>query len=139
MAGADFIIGIFGLVFYLFMLMLPIALLVALQVWLCKKGKWLGLILPGISLALSLTLVFSVAAFGRMGGGNLRVTDENGNVLQEETVKAPPLKAEEVVAVGLVFLVSNIPTVVFGGIWLHYKGRRDTLDDLKRMRIEDLE
>ena len=36
------------------------------------------------------------------------------------------------------FLVSNIPTVVFGGIWLHYKGRRDTQDDLKRMRVEDL-
>ena len=35
-------------------------------------------------------------------------------------------------------LVSNIPTVVFGGIWLHYKGRRDTQDDLKRMRVEDL-
>ena len=40
----------------LFMFMLPIALLVALQVWLCRKGKWLGLILPGISLALSLVM-----------------------------------------------------------------------------------
>lgn len=139
MAGAGFIVGIFGLVFYLFILLLPIALLVALQVWLCKKGKRLGLILPGISLVLSLLLVFSMAAFGRIGGGNLRLTDENGNVIQEEIIPAPPLKAEEVIAVGLVFLVSNIPTVVFGGIWLHYKGRRDTYEDLKKMRIEDLE
>ena len=133
------IMGVFGLIVYLFVIMLPIALLVALQVWLCRKGKRLGLILPGVSLALSLLLVFSIAAFGRIGGGNLRLTDGNGNVIQEETVPASRLKAEEVVAVGLVFLVSNIPTVVFGGIWLHYKGRRDTLDDLKRMRIEDLE
>lgn len=139
MAGAGFIVGIFGLVFYLFILLLPIALLVALQVWLCKKGKRLGLILPGISLVLSLLLVFSMAAFGRIGGGNLRLTDENGNVIQEEIIPAPPLKAEEVIAVGLVFLVTNIPTVVFGGIWLHYKGRRDTYEDLKKMRIEDLE
>ena len=37
------------------------------------------------------------------------------------------------------FLVSNIPTVVFGGIWLYYKNRRDFKDDLKKMKIEDLE
>ena len=132
------IMGVFGLIVYLFVIMLPIALLVALQVWLCRKGKRLGLILPGVSLALSLLLVFSIAAFGRIGGGNLRLTDGNGNVIQEETVPASRLKAEEVVAVGLVFLVSNIPTVVFGGIWLHYKGRRETLEDLKKMRTEDL-
>ena len=30
MAGAGFIVGIFGLVFYLFILLLPIALMVAL-------------------------------------------------------------------------------------------------------------
>ena len=84
-------------------------------------------------------MVFSIAAFGRPGGGTLQLTDENGTVIQEERIEAPPVKAEEVVAVGLVFLVTNIPTAVFGGIWLHYKGRRDTLEDLKRMRIEDLE
>ena len=39
--------GIFGLIIYLFVLMLPIALLVALQVWLCRKSTRLGLILPG--------------------------------------------------------------------------------------------
>lgn len=139
MAGAGFIVGIFGLVFYLFILLLPIALLVALQVWLCRKSAKLGLILPGLSLALSLLMVFSIAAFGRPGGGTLRLTDENGTVIQEERIEAPPVKAEEVVAVGLVFLVTNIPTAVFGGIWLHYKGRRDTLEALKRMRIEDLE
>lgn len=133
------VMGIVGLIVYLFVIMLPIGLLVLLQVWLCKKSVRLGLILPGISLVLSMVLVFSMAAFGRIGGGALRVTDENGNVIQEETIKAPPIKAGEVVAVGLVFLVSNIPTVVFGGVWLHYKGRKDTLDDLKRMRIEDLE
>ena len=135
----SFAVGLVTIPVILFAFLLPIALLVALQVWLCKKSVRLGLILPGISLVLSMVLVFSMAAFGRIGGGALRVTDENGNIIQEETIKAPPIKAEEVVAVGLVFLVSNIPTVVFGGVWLHYKGRKDTLDDLKRMRIEDLE
>lgn len=143
MAGAGLFIGIFGLVFYLFILLLPIALLVALQVWLCRKGKRLGLILPVISLALSLILVFSLVAFSRArggvisGGGN-RIVDENGQPVPVETVSAKVDPATIGVVTG-VFLVSNIPTVVFGGIWLHYKGRRDTYEDLKRMRIEDLE
>ena len=147
MAGAGIFIGVFGLVFYLFILLLPIALLVALQVWLCKKSIKLGLILPGLSLALSLLLAFSIAAFSAanatVGGGSLRVTDENGNVVQEEVIPAREEKIEfsprTLLAAGVVFLVANVPTVVFGGIWLHYKGRRDTYEDLKRMKIEDLE
>jgi len=128
-----------GLVCYLFFLLLPVALLVALQVWLCRKSVRLGLILPGISLVLSLLLVFSMAAFSLPTGGAIQVTDENGQVIQEETVKAPSVTAGQVIAVAVFFLVGNIPTVIFGGIWLHYKGRRDTLEELKRMRVEDLE
>lgn len=141
MAGAGFIVGIFGLVFYLFILLLPIALLVALQVWMCKKGKWLGLVLPGISLVLSLILVSSMAALTTVGGGSMRVADENGQVVQiePEVIGEPQPVPGAMRNAVLVFLVTNIPTVVFGGIWLHYKGRRDTYEDLKRMRIEDLE
>lgn len=131
--------AIFMMPVMLIILLLPAGLLVLLQVLLCRKGKGLGLILPGISLTLSLLIVFNIAAFGRAGGGNLQLTDENGNVIQEEIIEASSVKAGEVLAVGLVSLVANIPTVVFGGIWLHYKGRRETVEDLKRMRIEDLE
>ena len=141
MAGTGLFIGIFGLVFYLFILLLPIALLVALQVWMCKKGKWLGLVLAGISLVLSLILVSSMAAFTTVGGGSMRVADENGQVVQiePEVIGEPQPVPGAMRNAVLVFLVTNIPTVVFGGIWLHYKGRRDTYEDLKRMRIEDLE
>ena len=149
----------------LFMFMLPIALLVALQVWLCRKGKWLGLILPGISLALSLLMAFSMAAFSTLTvGGNTMVSGGAVQVpAQEEDYVESPAQEEDyvespaqegvsrgerektefhpegLIAAGVLFLVMNIPTVVFGGIWLHYKGRRDTLEDLKKMRIEDLE
>ena len=99
----------------LFMLV-PVALLVALQVWLCRKSVKLGLILPGITLALSLLLTLSLAAFGLARGvvigGGVNYVSASGQ---------------------------EIPTAVFGGIWLHYKGRQDTYEDLKRMRIEDLE
>ena len=43
-----------------------------------------------------------------------------------------------ILMLGVVFLVSNIPTLIFGGIWLHFKNRRDLREDMKRMRIEDL-
>ena len=78
--------GILGLIIYLFVLMLPIALLVALQVWLCRKSTRLGLILPGISLALSLLLTLSLAGFGSLtrGGGTLTVRDEiSGEIIQQ--------------------------------------------------------
>lgn len=134
-AGITLILGIFAA-------LIPIALLIVLQVWLCKKGRRLGLILPALSLMLSLLLVFSMAGFSRVSvGGAYVVSDENGQLIeqsQDYTEYRQPLTAGAVVSIAALFLVSNIPTVVYGGIWLHYKGRRDTQDDLERMRIEDL-
>ena len=115
MSGVGLVIGVVGLIFYLFAILLPVALLVALQVWLCKKSVKLGLILPGISLAVSLLLT-AIIAINLIGAG-----------------------PRNLIAMAVIFLVANIPTVVFGGIWLHFKGRQDTMDDLKRMKIEDLE
>lgn len=130
-------------------MLVPVALLVALQVWLCRKSVKLGMILPGITLAMSLLLTLSLAAFGIAHGGvvsgGATYMAPNG---QEVPAQVGPVKEETfgmefqprtLAATGVVFLVANIPTAVFGGIWLHYKGRRDTYEDLKRMRIEDLE
>lgn len=143
MAVAGIFVGMYALVFYLFILLIPVALLVALQVWLCRKSIKLGLILPGLSLALSLLLTgvigLGLGAFSRMG--TLTVRDEsNGKIVYEESLESDAgVAPRTLIAAGVVFLVSNVPTVVFGGIWLHYKGRKDTYEDLKRMRIEDLE
>ena len=150
--GFNLGVGLVVLPIMLLLFFLPIALLVALQAWLCKKSLKLGLILPGLSLALSLMMVFSMGAFATMhggvieGGANLVVPAQEENytnvpaqegVPRGETEKTElPVKA--LLTLGAVFLVTNIPTAVFGGIWLHYKGRRDTVEDLKRMKIEDL-
>ena len=172
--------AIFGLMLYLLIALVPIALLVALQVWLCRKSVRLGLILPALSLLFSLVIVFSLAAFGRMntfGGGGSLVVEEDGQVVQESIYRDgmvyvydgegnlieeyPDPNAQQaqeasgdrgplpqtvggmslgyILMLGVVFLVSNIPTLIFGGIWLHFKNRRDLREDMKRMRIEDLE
>ena len=99
----------------LLLLLVLVALLVVLQVWMCKKSLKLGLLLPGIFLALGLLLtgIFAINAVGAMPG-NL------------------------VVLFGI-FLLANIPTFIFGGIWLYFKRHNDGLDALQRMQIEDLE
>lgn len=135
------IFGPLSLLFILFLVLLPIALLVLFQVWLCRKGKWLGLILPGISLMLSLLLVFSMAVFTRPMEGTLTLRNETtGEILQEEHhAGGHTISPGDLLTAGVLFLVYNIPTIVFGGIWLHYKGRRDVLADLEKMRLQDLE
>ena len=140
----NFGIGLVMIPVVLFIFMLPIALLVALQVWLCKRSPKMGLILPGVSLALSLLLTLSMASFSTLTvrAGNTLVSPVEGGVapaqegvaVQEKTEFHP----EALVVAGVLFLVGNIPTAVFGGIWLHYKGQKDTSEALKKMRIADL-
>ena len=159
------VVGVFGLLLWLFFLLVPIALLIVLQMWLCKRSLKLGLILPALSLALSLLLVFSVAAFSALNGqtfGGSMTLEQSGQVIQEtvyedgmvtvydgdgniiDQYEDPNYQPPEPITpaaggtVVVLFLVSNIPTVVFGGIWLHYKNRRDFQEDLKKMKIEDL-
>ena len=133
-----------GLLFGVFGALLPFALLVVLQVWLCRRSARFGLILPILTLLLSVVLVFSLVVFQRATGSNsLVVTDETGQVIQqeswEENISGRTPIGETIAIAAVVFLVSNIPTVVFGGIWFHYKGRDDTREDLKRMQVQDLE
>ena len=157
------VFSVFALVLWLFCLLGPIALLVALQVWLCRKSLKLGLILPGLSLALSLLLVCSMALFARVGGaaggsytitadgevlehavtedGVTTVYDGEGNVIdryEDPDHQPDPITGAILGSAAVLFLVANIPTVIFGGIWLHYKNRRDFQEDLKKMKIEDL-
>ena len=157
------VFSVFALVLWLFCLLAPIALLVALQVWLCRKSLKLGLILPGLSLALSLLLVCGMALFAQGGGaaggsytitadgevlehtvtedGVTTVYDGEGNVIdryEDPDHQPDPITGAILGSAAVLFLVANIPTVIFGGIWLHCKNRRDFQNDLKKMRVEDL-
>ena len=159
--------GVFALLLWLFLILAPVALLILLQLWLCKKSLKLGLILPVLSLALSLLLVLGSAAFFRLnfssGYGGSLVLQEEGQVIQEqvyedgmvtvydgdgnilEQYQDPNAEDEPesispaaLGAAALLFLSANIPTLIFGGIWLHCKNRRDFQNDLKKMKIQDL-
>ena len=133
---------LFVLPVVLLSMLLPLALVVALQVWLCRKGKWLGLILPAITLAMSLMICLSVVGFSAVtGGGSVQVTDGHGKTVEEyrREEEHHQLQPADLAMVGGVFLVFNVPTLVLGGIWLYYKDRRGWKEDLKKMNIQDLE
>ena len=159
--------GVVALPIVLIGILLPVALVLALQVWLCRrKNRWLGLILPVLSLLFSLLLVFSITAFtGMSAGSGGTVVEENGQVIQETVTENGittvydgqgnvlakyressghhggdhAYMGRTILSVGLLFLLANIPTVVLGGIWLHYRNRRDFQDEFRRMNIQDLE
>ena len=134
------VFGIISLLIALISILLPVALVVALQVWLCKRrNRWLGLILPGLSLLLSLAMLLSVGVFSHVGTSVVSY-DEHGTVVEEHHEESHPgFGAESLALMGVNFLIDNIPTVVLGGIWLHYKNRRDFQDELNKMNIQDLE
>ena len=57
----------------------------------------------------------------------------NVTLLYKQTVLGPAWILIQAMLHSLVF------TVVFGGIWLHYKNRRDLREEMKRMDLQDLE
>jgi len=127
---------------------LPLALLIILQVWLCTKGGKLGLILPILSFVLSLILCIGIGTFslfGTGGGSYIETTDPvTGEVIWEEHHNVDHHNTTYITAgalgsLAVLFLVSNIPTVVFGGIWKVCGKDREIQSDLKRMQVEDLE
>ena len=75
--------GLIALPLMLLSVLLPVALVAALQVWLCKRrSRWLGLILPGLTLLASLLILLSMAAFTRVGASEV-VYDAHGTVVEE--------------------------------------------------------
>ena len=132
--------GLIALPLMLLSVLLPVALVAALQVWLVSgRSRWLGLILPGLTLLASLLILLSMAAFTRVGRRKwsmMRTVLWWGGAPRRALGESP---GAELAAAGGVFLVANIPTVVLGGIWLHYKTRRDLREEMKRMDLQDLE
>lgn len=127
---------------FLFSFLVPVGLVLVLQVFLCRKGNRLGLILPVLSFLLSLLITLSVAAFTMMGAGTIttQTISNDGQVVEERVEQvAPSMTApRQLLTVGGVFLVTNIPTAVLTGIWFYHKNRRDWRKELEQMDIQDL-
>ncbi len=117
--------------------------IIALEVWLSRrKSRWPGLILPAVTLVLSLLMVLGFAAFSRGGAtAEMQVIDqETGEIVyQEQTVETEPdWTLGDAAQLGVVLLVGNIPTFVLLGTYYigREKLRREKM--LEKMNIQDL-
>ena len=117
--------------------------IIALEVWLSRrKSRWPGLILPAVTLVLSLLMVLGFAAFSRGGAtAEMQVIDqETGEIVyQEQTVETEPDRTlGDAAQLGVVLLVGNIPTFVLLGTYYigREKLRREKM--LEKMNIQDL-
>ena len=77
-----------------------------------------------------------------MGAATLttQTISNDGHVVktQVEEIEAPPVEPQQLLMVGGVFLVTNIPTAVLIGIWVYHKNRQDWRKELEQMDIQDL-
>ena len=134
-----------GLIVLFNMLLLAAMLVgvIALEVWLSRrKSRWPGLIMPIISFALSLLLVFGFVAFSAVSAtSELQVADaETGEIIHQEqrVEEVSDWTLGDTVQLGVLLLVGNIPTFVLLGTYYigREKLRRDKL--LEKMHIQDL-
>lgn len=129
--------------FNMLLLAAVLAGIIALEVWLSRrKSRWPGLIMPIISFALSLLLVFGFVAFSAVSAtSELQVTEaETGEIIHQEqrVEEVSDWTLGDTVQLGILLLVGNIPTFVLLGTYYigREKLRRDKL--LEKMHIQDL-
>lgn len=131
----------------MFSVLIVIAFLIAivvgamfLQMHLSKKeSKWLGLILPIITLAISLMAVMGMAVFIQPG------TITHSNLIDGElvtTIISEGGNRERIPgAIGGViytFIVMNLPTAVLLIIYAACRGKRNKQRALEKMSVQDL-
>lgn len=126
------------------LLVAVLAGVILLEVWLSRrKSRWPGLIMPVLSFLLSLLIVVGNFAFLPQSSTirGVQVVDEvtGETVYQAQQVQgARDWTMGNTVQLGMVLLVSNIPTIVLLGAYYvgREKLRREKL--LAKMNIQDL-
>lgn len=105
----------FTLIFFIIYLLLG-ALVVYLQIYFSKmKSRWIGLILPGISLIVSIIMVLNIAE-------------------PSENIST----AQRIVMVLSTFLTSNIPTIILFAIYSVVRQKLKRQSEIDKMNIKDL-
>lgn len=118
--------------------------IVALQVFLSRrKAWWPGLVLPVLSFLLSLLIVVGNTTFLPQSGtvSGTQVVDEQTGAVVYQAQQVQPAHdwtVGDTARLGMLLLVSNIPTFVLLGAYYigREKLRRENL--LKKMNIQDL-
>lgn len=111
-----------------------------LQIFLSKKNnKWLGLIIPLICFMFSIMIVFSLPMYTT---GITSVTETINGVVTDKTItlqSEKPSIFSMLATVIPVFLISNIPTLIFLAIYSACREKLKLRNELDKMNVQDLE
>ncbi|WP_127837115.1 hypothetical protein [Clostridium prolinivorans] len=113
-----------------------------LQIFLSKsKNKWLGLIIPLICFIFSIVTVLSLSMYTNTETTIVTKTID-GVVVSDETITSQSEKTSMIsmfVSVIPVFLISNIPTLIFLAIYFACREKLKLRNELDKMNVQDLE
>ena len=122
--------------------------IVWLQIFLSrKKNKWLGLVIPMICFLFSIMSVLSVPIYSTLTKSNIRTeTNTSDGVIIEvieethggDNIEKPSI-GQIFAMIIPVFLVSNIPTIIFLAIYFACREKIKVNSELNKMNIQDLE
>jgi len=148
-AGENAAMNSMGASFVLVLVLVFFAGIIVLQVFLSKKeNKWLGLILPIISLCISLITVFNITAFTAVtvsttaSSSDIVLYEHGFAELQDtpeiyETRRIFPTSSL-VFSVVSIFLIYNIPTIVLMTIYAACREKQRQKKALEKMQAQDL-
>ena len=105
-----------------------------------SQNKWYGLILPFVCFLFSLINVFSLASYS-IKTETIETLDENGNVISTVTeTKETSIPLREVATTAIpVFIFSNIPTLVLGGVYMSCREQIKKDSEIEKINIKDLQ
>lgn len=122
--------------------LLFLIVIILLQVYLSKnQNKWLGLVIPGICLIISLLAVLGMASYFSLTKETVKTINDNGEVVNKvinATANNRNLSSLILSSI-MVFLMYNIPTAIFLTIYFGCRKKIKKNLELEKMNIQDLE
>ena len=123
-------------VIYIIVLSLLLAGSIWLQIFLSKaKNKWLGLIIPLICFIFSIITILSLSMYT----GVTSMTKTIDGVVVTDSKLAKPNMISMLATVIPVFLITNIPTLIFLAIYFACREKQKLHRELDKMNVQDLE
>ena len=113
-----------------------------LQIFLSKKqNKWLGLIIPLICFVFSIMDVLSLAMYTNTAITSLTDVNDGAKLSDKITIIHSEKSSmfSMLATVVPVFLISNIPTIIFLAIYFACREKLKLRTELDKMNIQDLE
>ncbi len=130
-------------VFAIIGMLLLLAGSVWLQIFLSRKNnKWLGLIIPLVCFIFSIVIVLSLTMYTTSSEITTVTETVNGVVISEESIvleSERPSTLSMLVSVIPIFLMLNIPTLIFLAIYFACREKLKTKNQLYKMNVQDLE